>query len=182
MQQHAGTQAEATDVPDEDDLSAILGEQQAGTDSHIVTPRGLALLGVQKKCTQIMQPQQQQQMIRHVRQRMAKQGTGQDSDDTDPQRWLQEQHNMLLPLDQFRAGITSEHLPAWQAWLSGDTSTNAHTALDVLKNGVRTQFVHPQSEAQQSHPRHDQLISQMQLLCCQLICGVGSCIYIPCKP
>ena len=139
--------------------------QQPPAQSPLCDPQRLqALLAVQEKRTTALSAEQQLQLMQQVRQRLQLFGTGQDRDHTLPEAWLQQQLGLLLDPANFRAGITRQHLPAWQALLQGESSAAAKQALQFIAEGVVFEFVHPEAPSQQAHPRHAQLMADMHEL------------------
>ena len=77
------------------------------------------------------------------------------------QQWEGMLADLALPADSFSACMPTHHCAAWQEYLGGDLGPNERLALEVVSQGVRPDFVHPQSASQLAHPRHQQLIADM---------------------
>ena len=147
---------------DEDDLMHMVSQEQPEIWEGTINEQGRALLATAERSSPMMAPQRQLQLIEQVKERLAVYGTGQDKDFTASEQWLQQQTDLLLPLSDFKAGITRHHAGAWEAWLQLDPSPNAKQALEIIREGVKFDFVHPEAESQQAHPRHRQLIAEMR--------------------
>ena len=150
-----------------------LPDQQLETHAVVDADRAAQLVATRARQAEPMSKTQQLQLIRDVQQRMQRYGSGTDTDATPSDQWLQQQEDLLLPLEQFRAGITQQHQAAWELWLAQDDSPLAKQALAVISEGVKLTFVHPESPEQQRHPRHVQLITNMMGILSQQVSSYG---------
>ena len=66
---------------------------------------------------------------------------------------------MLLPVEQFRAGSTRQHLHAWEEWL-GD-NVESRDALNAIQEGVRFDLVEPLGPCQRAKPGFQKRFDQV---------------------
>ena len=114
-----------------------------------------------QEASPLLSPQQQRQYVREVRERLQLIERGLGRDERPNAEWLAEVTEMLLPLPQFRAGSTRQHIHAWEEWLDLREAEDARVH-EVIKHGIQMDFVNPQAEDQQKRPGHRQRYRQIQ--------------------
>ena len=81
-----------------------------------------------------------------------------------------ELHRVMLDTSKYKAGNMQRHLAAWKIWLQQETDrARAKEAKRVIEEGVRSGFVHPKSQPQQQHPKHEQKLQQVERLLSKLM-------------
>ena len=106
---------------------------------------------------------QQRGMISEVKARLQLMGTAHGRDHAPDAQWHQELQQILLPVEEFRAGSTRQHMSAWESWL-GD-GQQAQETLRTVREGVCFEWTEPLAACQTVRPgfrkKYDQVYQML---------------------
>ena len=124
-------------------------------------------LGLSGRSMQPSSPACQRLVIKEAKARLAMYGQGMNVDTTSDDVWLEALQSIMLPAQQYVAGFTQKHVPAWTEWL-GD-SAQAQQVLQAIAQGLCFDFVSPSDRVSTAAPPCWDRLDQVRIMLSKLV-------------